>query len=70
MTKINYFLLFELIIANLLKYVLILIGPAGIKIGQVLSHHSDIFSEKICNILSSLTNNVPGLSKKDEKNNA
>tara|TARA_B100000902_G_scaffold343868_1_gene348841 strand:- start:11508 stop:12650 length:1143 start_codon:yes stop_codon:yes gene_type:complete len=67
MTKINYFLLFELIIANLLKYVLILIGPAGIKIGQVLSHHSDIFSEKICNILSSLTNNVPGLSKKDEK---
>ena len=57
----------EFIIGNILKYIFIIIGPAGIKIGQVLSHRSDIFSENICNILSCLTNNVPGLSNKDEK---
>tara|TARA_B100001175_G_scaffold282602_1_gene261847 strand:+ start:3208 stop:4344 length:1137 start_codon:yes stop_codon:yes gene_type:complete len=57
----------QFIIGNILKYIFIIIGPAGIKIGQVLSHRSDIFSEKICNILSDLTNNVPGLSYKDEK---
>ena len=42
------------------------LGPAGIKIGQVLSHRTDIFPLQVCDILSELTNNVPGLTPDDE----
>lgn len=42
-------------------------GPTGIKIGQVLSHRIDILPQKICAVLSKLTDNLPGLGINEEK---
>ena len=56
----------EIAIGNRLLYFFLRLGPAGMKIGQVLSHRNDILPIQICNILSELTNNVPGLTKTDE----
>ena len=57
----------QVVIGKKLLQFFLRLGPAGIKIGQVLSHRNDIFPLQICNILSELTNNVPGLTQSDEK---
>lgn len=43
---------------TVIKQYLLILGPLGIKIGQLLSHRIDFIPEDICNLLSELTNNV------------
>tara|TARA_Y100000389_G_scaffold173169_1_gene182161 strand:- start:695 stop:1867 length:1173 start_codon:yes stop_codon:yes gene_type:complete len=54
-------------IGDVLINIFVLLGPSGIKIGQVLSHRIDIFPKEICKSLSKLTNNVIYLEKEEEK---
>ena len=66
LTNTQYTVYYNIQLGHFLKNVFLKIGPAGVKIGQVLCHRKDVFAKETCQILKDLTNNVPGLTHDEE----